>query len=109
MLERSPKINSKREKMNELTEAIRAELKSNGNKISFPFIENLAKSAKVTHVQITPKTRVCALTLDTGHEVVGYARVLFAENDVEAIGQEVAFNNARDELWSMCGSIALSL
>ena len=93
----------------DLRTMIKDELAENGNKISFKFIEELAATAKVTHMQITPNTRVCALTLDSGHEVVGYARVLFAENDVATIGQGVAFDNARDELWSICGSIALSL
>ena len=92
-----------------LPEMIKEELASNGNKISFMFIEALADTAKVTHHQLTPKTRVCALTLESGHEVVGYARVLFAENDVKEMGEEVAYDNARDELWSMCGSIALTL
>jgi len=44
-----------------------------------------------------------------GQEVVGYARVIDPKNDVEELGNNVAFENAKNELWNVCGSIALAI
>ena len=87
---------------------LKAELAENGGKISFQFTEDLLNhtDTKVTHVQPTPNTRVCVITLPTGHDLVGYAQVLDAKNDVELMGQEVAYNNAKDNIWVALGSIA---
>lgn len=93
--------------MNLLT-LIRKELQDNSGKLSPRFIDQLANNPdnKVTHSQLTPNTRVCVVTLPTGHDLVGYAQVLDAKNDVELIGQELAYKNAIDRLWSVCGNIA---
>ena len=91
-----------------LLEMLRNELLETGGKISPRFIDELANHSqtKVTHCQVTPNTRVCVVTLPTGHDLVGYAQVLDAKNDVELIGQEVAYKNAIENLWAVCGSIA---
>jgi len=78
---------------------------SNEGKIPLWFTEQHLNSAKVTHAQVTPNTRVCVITLTTGHDLVGYAQVLDAENDVELVGQEIAYNNAKEEIWRVFGSI----
>lgn len=92
----------------ELLALIRNELGKSNGKLSLSFIESLANNPdnKITHHQMTPNTRVCVVTLPSGHDLVGYAQVLDAKNDVELIGQEVAYKNAIDQLWSVCGNIA---
>ena len=84
------------------------ELLESGGKISPRFVDGMLNDPKtgVTYVQITPNTRVCVITLTTGHELVGIAQVLEAKNDVELIGQEVAYENAAEKIWSTLGSIA---
>jgi len=89
-----------------LIEQVREELENNQMKLSLDFIKSLALAGKVTHHQLTPNCRVCAITLESGHEVVGYSQVLDADNDIEAIGQGVAYDNAFNELWKVVGSVA---
>ena len=85
---------------------IKSKIESNNGKLSFPFIMSVAESAQVTHIQPTPNMRLCILTLPSGHEVLGKAQVLDSVNDVKEIGEKVAYDNAVNELWSVCGSIA---
>ena len=92
-----------------IADMIKLDLESNNGKISFGFIENLAENAEVIYLHPTPRTRICIMTIYSGHEVIGIARVLDPKNDVEEIGNKIAFENARDELWKVCGSIALSI
>lgn len=79
---------------------------SNGNKIPFSFIEAQVKKAEINYFQPTKNTRICIMQMATGHEIVGYARVLDAENDEAKIGNRVALENATNELWSVYGTIA---
>ena len=95
--------------MNELfIDELKKNLDDNNGKISYPFIESYLnhKDTKVSHAKITPSTRVCVITLPTGHDIVGYAQVLDSKNDVELIGQEIAYNNAKENIWAAFGSIA---
>ena len=78
----------------------------NGNKIPYAFIQEQVAKAKIVYTQTTDNTRVCTMTMETGHEVVGVARVLDAKNDEEKIGNSVALENATNELWATYGSIA---
>ena len=79
------------------------------DKISFDFIDKLAQNANKTYLHPTPIMRICILQLTTGHEVYGVAQVLKAENDDAVIGNQVAYDRARDEIWSTIGSIAKAL
>jgi hypothetical protein len=81
----------------------------NSGKLSYEFITKLAEESEIIYVHPSPRTRICILVLETGHEVLGYARVLNVENDDEELGNKVAFDRAKDELWALCGSIALAL
>jgi len=92
----------------ELIEYLKTELEQNVGRIPLSMISNILNSpnTKVTHKQITPNTRVCVITTLYGHDLVGYAQVLDAKNDVELIGQEVAYDNAKEQLWAILGSIA---
>lgn len=87
---------------------LKNDLDKNSGKISFQFIEKYLNDSdtKVSHARITPNTRVCVITLSTGHDLVGYAQVLDSKNDVELIGQEVAYDNAKEECWAAFGAIA---
>lgn len=87
-------------------ESIRKELESNSNKISPKFIDNIALESNIIHIKPTENTRIAIIQLPTGHEVIGYAQVLDAKNDIEEIGKSVAFENAKNELWKLVGSIA---
>ncbi len=81
------------------------EVKPKG-KLSPDFINQLASTAHTIYLQPTPTMRMCILQLSTGHEVYGVSQVLKSENDVEKIGNKVAFDNAKNEIWSTIGSIA---
>lgn len=82
------------------------ELKEKNNRISSTFINNIAEKSEVKYFQLTPNMRVCVVTLPTGHEVLGKAQVLDSNNDVEEIGNRVAYVNAVNEIWTMVGAIA---
>jgi hypothetical protein len=55
------------------------------------------------HVFPGTTTTVCLLTLRNGFGVVGESACVSAENFDEAIGQKIAFNNARDKIWLLEG------
>ena len=82
------------------------ELKHTGGKISNDFIDRTAENATAHFAKIGQCTRVCVLELQSGHEVVGYSQVLDPLNDVEEIGNKIAFERAKDELWQVVGAIA---
>ncbi len=92
--------------MQPLADNIKANLDSNNGKIHPEFIENLAEHAEAVYLHPTANTRICVLTIYSGHEVVGIAQVLDAKNDDEDIGNSVAYENAKNELWRVCGTIA---
>lgn len=91
---------------NSFTKAIFNELVDNNNKLSKAFIDSVAATASVNYSRPTPNMRLCVLTLPSGHEVLGKAQVLDAVNDVEELGNKVAYDNAVNELWALCGTIA---
>lgn len=95
--------------MHEIVSTLLEETKRNGGKIPYEFISELAEMSAPSHFHLTPNMRVCVLRLPTGHEVIGVAQVLDSANDVESIGKEVAFENAKNELWKLCGTIVLAL
>lgn len=92
--------------MSNILGKVRAELETNEGKLSFPFIKSLVDAGTVTYFQLSPNMRVCIIKLESGHEVLGKAQVLDAANDIEALGNEVAYNNAVNEVWAVAGNIA---
>ena len=48
-------------------------------------------------------TTVCLLTLRNGFGAIGHSACVSEENFDEAIGQKIAFNNARDKIWELEG------
>lgn len=89
-----------------LQQLIIDELEENSNKISSTFIDNIVANSSVQYLHPTPNMRLCIITLPTGHEVLGKAQVLDADNDDESIGNLVALRNATNEIWTLVGSIA---
>jgi len=89
--------------------AVKSELDSNSGKLSAAFVTEQASLATVTYHQLSPNMRACVLRLPSGHEVLGVAQVLDSANDVQSIGESVAYANATAELWKVFGTIALSL
>ena len=90
---------------------IKIELLEHGGKISPDFIQNLLNhpETKVLHSELMSSTRVCVIVLPTGHNAVGVAQVLDPNNDVESIGQSVAYKNAAGDVWSIVGNVAKGL
>lgn len=88
--------------------SIKRELEKNGNKLSKDFVDSILNDPSVTvmHSELMGNTRFCVIILPSGHNLVGYAQVLDAKNDDQLIGQEVAYNNAADQAWSVLGAIA---
>ncbi len=87
---------------------LKSAMEANGGKIPQIFIDGHLNhpKTKVTHARPTENTRVCVITLTTGHELVGYAQVLDVKNDVELIGRSVAYDNAKEHIWATFGAIA---
>jgi len=84
------------------------ELKNNNGKISQDFTTKVLNHEKtiVTHQQLTPNTRVCVITLASGHDLVGFSQVLDSKNDIAEIGMKIAEERASNEIWGVLGSIA---
>lgn len=49
------------------------------------------------------KTTICILELANGHEVVGYSAPVSKENFDIDIGQQRAFERAREQIWALEG------
>jgi hypothetical protein len=87
---------------------VKVALAANANKIPVTFINEQIEQSTVTFLKLTPNMRACIIRLQSGHEVIGIAQVLDASNDVEEIGNSVAYDNAANELWKVFGAIALA-
>ena len=79
---------------------------NNNGKLSPAFIEAKAEEADAEYAKVGDSVRICVLTLPTGHKFVGKAMVLDPANDDEAIGNKVAYNDAKEQLWSHFGGLA---
>ena len=49
------------------------------------------------------RTTICQLTLMNGYTITGESASVSKENFNEAIGKEIAYNNARDKIWPLLG------
>lgn len=92
-----------------LIENIRELLSETDGKLTPEYIDSLVAMADVIYLNPTPNTRICIITLASGHEVVGVAQVLDSKNDVPEIGNQIAYKNAVDQLWPAIGSIAKAI
>ncbi len=92
-----------------IVERLAQELDSNGGRISSQFLLNEVErdDTKITFEHLTDNMRVCIIRLESGHEVIGKAQVLNKDNDNPAVGNEVAYTNAVNELWTVFGNVAL--
>lgn len=55
------------------------------------------------------KTTVCCLTLRNGYHVIGVSSCVLKENFDPEIGKDVAFENARNEIWKLEGYLLQQL
>ena len=92
---------------NVFIEELKSAMDKTGGKIPVWFIDKLFTDPRtvVTHVHPTETTRICIITLPTGHELVGYSQVMNPANDDPLIGQEIAYENAKEEVWRTLGAI----
>lgn len=95
--------------MSTLLTSLKDTLNANHNKIPISFVDQVVEDSNVLYLHPTANMRICIVTLDTGHEVVGVAQVIDAANDVETIGNKVALDRAKSELWKVLGAIAISI
>lgn len=65
-------------------------------------IDALIRQARY-HVFAGTTVTVCCITLANGFTVVGDSACASPENFDEEIGREIAFNNARDNIWALAG------
>ena len=84
-------------------------LEQNSGKLTFPFLQSLVETGTVQYLHPTSTMRLCIITLESGHEVLGVAQVLDPANDIEELGNKVAYDNAIGELWGTIGSIAKAI
>ena len=94
--------------MSSLHNEVKEAVKGNDGKLPYSFLMSQVSAGSVTYLHPTDNMRLCIIRLTSGHEVLGVAQVLDAKNDVESIGNEVALENATNELWKVFGAIALS-
>lgn len=95
--------------MKPIIQELQTALNSNDGKIPFTFIQDQIAAGTTTYTHLTPNMRVCVIRLASEHEVIGVAQVLDSKNDVEELGNQVALQNATNELWKVFGSIAKTL
>lgn len=88
---------------------ITEDLKNNNYKLSPATVATILEMSAISYARLTPSMRTCVIQLPTGHEVIGVAQVLNPENDVEAIGNEVAYKNAVEEAWKAIGGVAKAI
>lgn len=61
--------------------------------------------SKIQYCKMGEKITICHLTLVDGHELIGYSGVVNPENFDMEIGSKIAFENAKNQVWSHMGSI----
>lgn len=59
--------------------------------------------AKTEFHKLGRKTTVCLLTLENGFEVVGSAACVNPEEYDREVGERLALEDARDEVWALAG------
>ena len=65
-------------------------------------IDNLVAN-KQFHVFDGSQLTVCCITLQNGYTVTGTSACASPENFNKEVGEDIAFENARDEIWAVAG------
>lgn len=67
--------------------------------------EELIKSKikKIEHAKLGLKTMVCCLTLENGYEVIGSAACVDPLDFDDAIGKELSYKDAENNVWKLEG------
>lgn len=93
----------KEKNMNEGTiEAMIKFKKLSGERITPEIIDQSIASAQY-HVFPGTTTTVCLLTLTNGYTVLGESACASPENFDEELGRHIAYENARNKIWSLEG------
>ena len=74
----------------------------NAPRLTPAHIDSVIKEIKYHVVPGTTAT-ICSLILMNGYVVNGESAVASQANFNEAIGKEIAYNNARDKIWPLLG------
>ena len=85
---------------NELEEEIKAK-GLNAPRLTPDIIDSLIKE-KAFH-KLTSKLTICVITLQNGFELIGESSCVDPANYDKKIGEDIAFNNARDKIWPLAG------
>lgn len=106
--DKAEKENNTEDPAQKMLTLISDSLEKNNNRILSSTIDSILDMDEtiINYHRLTPSMRVCVIILPTGHEVIGVAQVLNAKNDVKAIGNKIAYNDAKEKLWEVVGSIA---
>jgi hypothetical protein len=62
----------------------------------------------VEYAKLGQKTSVCLVTLVNGYEIVGTSSCVDPKNFNEEIGNELALNKAKDQIWMLEGYVLQS-
>jgi len=63
----------------------------------------------IDYHKLTGTLTVCVLTLKNGFTVTGESACVSAENYDQVIGEKVAFDNAKDKIWTLEGYLLKEL
>lgn len=80
---------------------------ANGNTVSEAFVTKTLSLSKIDMGKFGSRTRVCTITLPTGHECIGKSHVVDAANDSSSKGNAAAKRRAVDEVYQVLGTIAV--
>lgn len=58
-----------------------------------------------TFAKMGNKITICHLTLNNGHEVIGYSGVVDPLKYDKKIGEDIAYEKAKDEVWKHLGAL----
>ena len=70
------------------------------------FVQSIEDNSTYEYSKIGTSTRVCVMTLYSGHVLVGYARSIDPSKDNEELGNRAARKNIGNQLWDLLVTIA---
>lgn len=73
-----------------------------GNRVNSRDVD--AAITKIEYMRLPDmRTTLCTLTLDNGFTVHGMAACVDVDNYVQATGEDIALQNAKDKVWELLG------
>lgn len=75
-----------------------------GNRVHPRDVDNAIQADKTTYTLLPDgRTTICTLTLDNGFTVRGEASCVSIENYNKQVGEEIALQKAKDNVWPLLG------